>query len=150
MEKILVSACLVGDNTRYDGKNCKNNEIIKLNEKFDFILCCPEVQGGLKTPREPFEILNGKAVTLNGRDITNNIEKGIAYYENIIRFYDIKVAILKELSPSCGKNKIYDGTFRNRIVPGSGLFVKKLRELGVDVYTENELEEFKQNYVPQE
>ena len=147
MEKILVSACLIGDNTRFDGKNCKNDKVLELNKYFDFIVCCPEVQGGLRTPRPAIEIRNQKAMNILGDDVTKNISKGVDYYTSIIRRFNIKAAILKDLSPSCGSQKIYDGSFRNRIVDGQGMFAQKLRALGLDVYSENNLEEFKAKYL---
>lgn len=143
MEKILVSACLVGDNTRYDGKNSLNNEVLEFTKTFDFILVCPEVMGGLPTPRPKSEIVKDKVFNENNKDVTKYYIAGIDKLMSAINFFHIKRAILKEKSPACGVNQIYDGTFHNKLINGNGLLTKKLISMGITVYSENDLDKLK-------
>lgn len=143
MEKILVSACLVGDNNRYDGKNSLNKDVMSINDSFDFILVCPEVDGGLPIPRPRAEIVKSHVVNENNRDITSKYIAGIDKLMVIIKYFGIKQAILKEKSPACGVHQIYDGTFHKKLIDGSGLLTRKLQEMGIKVYSENDIEQFK-------
>ena len=145
MEKILVSACLVGDNTRYDGKNCLNEEVMKLNEKFDFVLVCPEISGGLSVPRPRAEIIDGKVFTEYKIDITKKYLAGIDQILPVVKYFHITKAILKENSPSCGVHKIHNGKFNGGLIDGQGLLTKKLLEFGVEVYSENDLDKLINN-----
>lgn len=137
-EKILVSACLIGENCRYDGKNSSNQFVLALAKYYDIIPICPEVSGGLKTPRYPSEIKDGKVINSKGRDVTDNYHDGAYWATSIVRMYHIKLAIMKENSPSCGTHQIYDGTFTNKKIPGSGITTKKLIQAGVKVINEDE------------
>ncbi len=140
MEKILISACLVGDKTTYKGTNNKIDLIDKLLERYDLVPFCPEVEGGLKVPRAPSEINSkGKVINKKGIDVTDNFLKGARNALNICRFLDIKIAILKENSPSCGVHNIYDGTFTSKLKSGEGITTKLLKDNGVQVYNENEI-----------
>ncbi len=109
--KILVSACLLGDNCKYDGSSNKNDELIKLLKDYEIIKVCPECLGGLSIPRIPAEIKNDRIINKEGIDVTNEYLLGAKKTLEIARRNNIKVAILKKNSPSCGSNKIYDGTF---------------------------------------
>lgn len=140
-EKILVSACLIGENCRYDGKNTLTKEIRDLAKYYDLIPICPEVSGGLKTPRHPAEIVNGKVVTIKGRDVSDNYHDGAYWASSIVRMYHIKLAILKERSPSCGVHQIYDGSFSGKLIAGKGITTRKLESLGVKVINEDEAKE---------
>ncbi len=137
-EKILVSACLVGENCRYDGKNQKSSDILKLTKYYDLIPMCPEVSGGLKTPRRPSEIQGTKVVMDNRRDVTDNYHDGAYWASQIVRMYHIRLAILKEKSPSCGVHLIYDGTFSGKTIEGKGITTRKLESMGVKVINEDE------------
>jgi uncharacterized protein YbbK (DUF523 family) len=102
----LVSACLLGINTKYDGTNNKNEEIIKLAKEEILIPVCPEQLGGLPTPREFAEIKNGRVITKSGKDVTENFKKGAEEVLKIAKLFGIKEAILKSRSPSCGENGV--------------------------------------------
>lgn len=138
--RILVSACLMGVNCRFDGKSNLMPRLEELMVKHDCIPVCAELYGGLPTPRTPAEIQGDKLVTRDGRDVTANFVKGAAEVARMAKLYDCKVAILKENSPSCGSGKVYDGTFSKTLVEGDGLTAKALKELGVTVYGESEIE----------
>ena len=154
--KILVSSCLLGEDVKYDG----GNNSIALNPKVSFslkelfmdILCeneiysfCPEVSGGLKTPRTPAEIVKRDkpfiVQTQNGEDVTINFLLGAKKALDLCIEEDIKVALLKANSPSCGNIKTYDGTFTNTLIESQGLSAKLLKENGITVFNEEGLKE---------
>lgn len=137
---ILISACLLGSNCRYDGKSKYYQGIEALKEKYNLIPVCPEVLGGLSIPRIPSEIINGKVINKEGIDNTIAFLKGAnkaldLYYENNCAF-----AILKESSPSCGLNLIYDGSFSGKKVKGMGITALHFIKNGIKVYTEDDIE----------
>ncbi len=138
-EKVLISACLAGVNCKYDGKNNFNEKIIKIIKEHDVILVCPEQMGGLKTPRCPAEICGNCVKTKRGKDVTKEYEKGAAEVLDIAKRFNIKKAILKSRSPSCGKNQIYDGTFGHKLKMGSGVTAKLLMENGMEVISSDEI-----------
>lgn len=141
VEKIIVSACLLGDKTKYDGHSNYTPLIKDVKEKFDVIVICPEVNGGLPTPRLPSEIKGDRVINQKGKDVTKYFDKGVDYVTRIVKYFNIKKALLKEKSPSCGVHEVYDGTFSHKVVSGSGWLTRKLKSLGVEVYNENEIEE---------
>lgn len=138
-ENIIVSACLLGERCRYDGesKPCHNLDMLK--DKYNLIGVCPEVMGGLETPRNPSEICGDKVVDKYGNDNTAAYLKGAEETLLIAKQNNCKRAILKAKSPSCGKGEIYDGTFSKRLVKGNGVTAKMLIENGIKVLTEDEI-----------
>lgn len=139
-EKILISACLVGAPVRYDGKSQKNDMAYGLLEYYDLIPICPETDGGLKTPRAPSELdKNRRAINIKGRDVSDFYHHGIALALEIVRKFDIKLAILKDRSPSCGVHEIHDGSFTDKMIKGYGLLTEALLEAGVTVISEKEI-----------
>ena len=143
-EKILVSACLLGENCKYNGKNNKNEKIINFLRDKEVILVCPEVMGGLTTPRLKSEILVNendlKVINEENDDVTDYFVKGaIKSLQKAINS-DVKLAILKEKSPSCGFRKIYNGNFDGTIVSGSGVFARLLMENNIKILTEEDFE----------
>ena len=141
MEKILISACLVGDKCKYDGHTNYTPLIKDLLEKYELVPFCPEVEGGLPTPRKPSERKGDKVINNVGKDVTRNFELGAEKALNICKYLNIKIAILKENSPSCGVNQIYDGNFNKKLIKGEGVTTELLRKNGITVYTENQIEE---------
>jgi uncharacterized protein YbbK (DUF523 family) len=143
---ILISACLCGINTRYDGHSNLNEEALRLLKEGKAVLVCPEQLGGLSTPREPHEIvggtgadvLDGKArvISINGIDSTEQFIKGAEETLKIAKEAGITKAFLKAKSPSCGCGEIYDGSFSRRKVMGNGVTAELLRRNGIEVYTE--------------
>lgn len=140
MEKILISACLVGDNVKYNGGNNKSPLIEKLLEKYELVPFCPEVEGGLPIPRSPSEIIGDKVMNDKGEDVTEQYQRGAELAFNICLFLKIKIAILKERSPSCGVHTIYDGSFSHTSIPGSGITAAYLKRKGIKVYNEDEID----------
>ena len=139
-EKLLVSACFVSKGYKYDGEANINLKIIELEQKYEFVFICPEVFGGLPVPRYPSEILGDKVVNIIGEDVTQNFNLGAIKALELAKKHNCKKALLKAKSPSCGKGIIYDGTFSHTLKEGHGITVRLLMENGIEVYTENELE----------
>lgn len=137
-EKVLISACLTGENCRYDGKNTLNKKLLGLTKYYDLIPICPEVSGGMKTPRYPSEIKNGHVVNSKGKDVTGYYDDGAYWAGRIVLQFGIKLAILKEKSPSCGVHLIHDGNFDGKTIDGKGITTIKLEKLGVKVINEEE------------
>ena len=135
MEKILISACLVGDNVKYNG----GNNLTPI-EKYELIPFCPEVEGGLSTPRSPAERIGERVINQDGEDVTDNYLKGAELAFNICLFLKIKKVILKEKSPSCGSKIIYDGTFSHKEIKGMGVTAEYLKEKGIEVYSEEDID----------
>ncbi len=140
MEKILISACLVGDNTKYNGKNNLSDKIPLLLEKYELVPFCPEMEGGLKSPRKPSERVKDRVKMSDGKDVTKNFETGADLALNICLYLGIKIAILEENSPSCGTHKIYDGTFSGKLVNGMGVTAELLKRKGITVISEDEID----------
>ena len=141
MEKILISSCLIGNNTKYNGKNNYIKEIEQLKLKYELIPICPEVLGGLSIPRDPSEINNDKVISINGKDVTKEFNIGANKALNIALLNNIKYALLKDGSPSCGNTYIYDGTFKNNKIDGIGITTKLLKSHNIKIYNENNINE---------
>ena len=137
-EQILVSACLIGENCRFDGTGQKSDAILKLTAFYDIIPFCPEVSGGMKTPRPNSEIKDGKVIDVNGKDVTEFYHSGAYWAAAVCQLHSIHLAILKENSPSCGVHAIHDGSFSGKKIPGEGFTTARLRKMGVTVINENE------------
>ena len=140
MEKLLISACILGANCKYNGKNNYNPLVEKLKERYILIPICPEEMGGLSTPRNPSEILNDKVISSAGDDVTNNFFDGANKALDIAKKENISKALLKEGSPSCGSNYIYDGTFTKTKTNGMGITARLLKNNNIKIYTEDEIE----------
>lgn len=138
-EKIIVSACLLGNKVRYDGKDSFKEEIAMLSEKYELIPVCPEVLGGLMIPRDPAEINGSLVLTNKGKDVTINFREGAQTVLDLCKENHISKAIMKSKSPSCGKGKIYDGSFSHHLIDGNGIAVELLLKNNIKVYNENEL-----------
>jgi uncharacterized protein YbbK (DUF523 family) len=153
MEKILVSACLVGEHVRYNGVAMEfDNQILKYWRRNGLVVTiCPEVAGGLSVPRPSSEIsggdgsqvLNGlkKIINVNGQDVTKYFIKGAQKALLLARFHKIKLAILKEGSPSCGSSYIYDGSFSKIKKSGKGVTAALLEQNDFRVFSEREIHE---------
>ena len=140
MENLLISACLLGIPCRYDGRSVKAVDVSALREKYNLIPVCPEIYGGLPTPRTPSERQGDKTVMKDGRDVTENYLLGAKAAYDLCLELGCKKALLKEKSPSCGKGKIYDGSFTGTLTDGSGVTAEYLMARGIEVYGENEID----------
>ena len=139
MENILISSCLLGVGCRYDGKNKENPEVLRLRERYNLIPFCPEIYGGLPTPRVPSERIGDRVMMKDGSDVTANYRKGAEEALRLCRIYGIKTALLKERSPSCGKGEIYDGTFSGTLTERDGVTAELLMANGIQVLGESEI-----------
>lgn len=137
MSNILVSACLLGVNCKYNGKHNLCEKVLNLMDKHTLIPVCPEQLGGLTTPREPSERCGESVIGKTGTDVTDNYKRGAEEALRIAKLYGCKTAVLKEKSPSCGTNKVYDGTFSGTLVAGDGVTAQLLRKNGIEVIGEN-------------
>ena len=138
--KILVSGCLLGNPTRYDGKSKRNEAVCKLKDVVDFIVICPEHDGGLPIPRDPCEIQGNKVISLKGRDCTFEYTKGATMALEAAKRDDIHFALLKEKSPSCGIHKIHNGKFDGGVIDGQGVTAKLLTSNRIEVFDEDEID----------
>lgn len=146
---ILVSSCLLGINSKYDGSKNTVQELISLCPKGLLLPVCPEQLGGAPTPRPPAEIKGGTGLdVLEGRtrvysnlgvDLTDSFITGAQEVLRICRLYGVTAAILKERSPSCGCNIIYDGSFKSIRMPGQGVTAALLKSEGIQIYSEEQL-----------
>ncbi len=134
---IIVSACLIGLRCRYDGSSCSFSGAIDIMRQGLAIPVCPEQLGGLSTPRDPCEIVNGRVMTELGVDMTDFFLRGVEEALSIIDMLPIKMALLKEKSPSCGVSSVYDGSFCGSLREGQGLFASALYRKGIAVFSEN-------------
>ena len=139
MKKILVSACLLGLPCRYDGRSMPSAAVIDLREKYNLIPVCPEIFGGLPTPRVPSERVGDKVMMKDGTDVTENYRRGAECALTVARINKCDLAILKAKSPSCGCGRIYDGTFSGTLTDGYGVTAELLSSQGIRVITEGEI-----------
>ena len=134
----MVSACLLGLPTRYDGKEKGIELVKKLVRYYILVPFCPEQLGGLPTPRPRSEIRGERVVNELGKDVTENFERGARAALRIAEMVDPMLIILKERSPSCGLRHVYDGTFSGRLVDGMGMTARVLKEAGYELTTEED------------
>lgn len=139
--RILVSACLLGIECKYNGEDNYTKELVSYLKEHEIVLCCPEVEGGLTTPRIPCECRGNKVFNKEGKDCTKYFEKGARRVVDKAMQENCSVAILKDSSPSCGSTMIYDGRFQGRKIKGKGRTTMLLEENGIQVYSENNYKE---------
>ena len=133
--KYAVSSCLLGENCKYSGGNNKNEELLAFLADKEVISICPEVLGGLPTPRACAEIQGERVVNTEGRDVSEAFRKGAEEAIRIIREFGADLVITQPRSPSCGKGIIYDGSFTGTLIKGNGIFVQLLEQSGITVKT---------------
>ena len=140
-QNIIISACLLGEPCRYDGASKSAPLAYRLREKSNLIPVCPEVFGGLPTPRVPSEIVGDRVINQVGVDVTRQYQRGAEVALSMAREGKVAFAVLKARSPSCGKGKTYDGTFTGTLIDQHGVTVTAFLDAGILVYTEDEIEE---------
>lgn len=131
--KVLVSACLLGVNCKYNGGNNRSQAVEEFIKGHEVIPVCPEVMGGLSTPRLPSEISNGIVTDRSGKNVDSEFRKGALAALEIAVKEQVDLAVLQSRSPSCGSDWIYDGTFSGTLITGNGIFVQMLKEAGIPV-----------------
>ena len=139
--RVLVSACLLGYNCKYNGKNNLNSKIVELLKTHEVIPVCPEMFGGLSCPHIPCEKVGDRILDKEGNDCTKQFIKGAEEALNIAKEKQVDFAILQKRSPSCGNSVIYDGTFKGNLIAGNGVFAQKLQSLNIPIM-EAESEKF--------
>ena len=132
--KILVSACLLGENCKYSGGNNLSEKLVELLKGHEVVPVCPEVLGGLSIPRAPGEIVEGIVRNSDGTSVDNEYRLGAEIALGKAIEQGIDFAVLQSRSPSCGVGKIYDGTFSHKLIPGNGVFSQLLIENEITVY----------------
>ena len=131
--KILVSACLLGENCKYNGGNNLDERILRLRAEHELIPVCPECLGGLSVPRSPAEIVDGIVTNREGIVVDKEFRRGAQAALAIAKENAVDLAILQSRSPSCGVNRIYDGTFSGKTIEGSGIFATLMRSEGFKI-----------------
>lgn len=136
---VLISACLLGCACRYDGKSKPHPAVEALAKEHTLIPVCPEIYGGLPTPRAPSEIVGDRVINASGEDVTDCYMRGANEALRLAKQFDCTVAVLKAKSPSCGKGQVYDGSFSRTLRDGDGVTAALLMQNGITVYTEEDL-----------
>lgn len=137
--KIAVSACLLGENCKYNGGNNFSKKVERFIQGHEVVPVCPEVLGGLPTPREPAEIVDGIVMQINGNSVDDEFKKGAQRALNTVIENDVELVILQSRSPSCGVNFIYDGSFTGKLIPGKGVFAEILQKANIRVIDVDDL-----------
>lgn len=137
--KVIVSACLLGENCKYNGGNNRCQKVIDFVKDHEVIPVCPEQMGGLSTPRLPAEICNGKVVNTEGVSVDAEFRKGAEAALEIALEEGATQAILQPRSPSCGCKQVYDGTFNKTLIPGKGVFAQLLADHGIKLMEPEDL-----------
>ena len=128
---ILVSACLLGENCKYNGGNNRHERVLRYVQGHEIIPVCPEMLGGLPCPRKPVEWVGERVLTRDGDDCTEAFRLGVQKAIDIIGDKPIDLAILQSRSPTCGVKQIYDGTFSGMRIDGMGALARALKEKGI-------------------
>ena len=131
--KIMLSACLMGENCKYNGGNNLSEKVLEYIKGHEVISVCPEVMGGLPTPRIPAEIVDGIVTAKDGRNVDKEFRTGAEKALQIAKENQVDLVILQSRSPSCGSKQIYDGTFSGKRIDGQGVFARMLMENGFQI-----------------
>lgn len=137
--KIAISACLLGENCKYNGENNYSEEVMRFIKGHEVIPICPEVEGGMPIPRPAVEIVNGRIQTKDGEDFDEVFRKGARIILERIKKENVDLVILQSRSPSCGVHQIYDGTFSKTLVAGQGILARELMNKGIEVIDVEEI-----------
>lgn len=139
---IGVSSCLAGCKCTFRGNDHLIEVVKELVDNNEAIMICPEVLGGMSIPRLPCEIKDGRVIDIDGKNKTQEYQLGAKKSLETLKKYNIDVVLLKALSPSCGKDRIYDGTFSHTIIEGNGITCQLLQDNGIIVFNEDKIDEF--------
>ena len=144
---VLISMCLCGVPCRYDGRDVPFEKLVELIDDVTLIPVCPEIMGGLSTPRDPAELINHKVISNQGLDVTKEYDQGAHITLKLAKQLNCDVAILKEYSPSCGVHKIYDGSFQGSKMQGSGVTASLLMKNDIEVFSDETVQDFIDKYI---
>ena len=131
--KILVSACLLGENCKYNGGNNFAPAVAEFLKGREVLTICPEMMAGMGCPRTPIEIVDGVLMDRDGNNVDEAMRNAVEQAMEVIRTENIQCAILQSRSPTCGVNQVYDGTFSGKLIAGSGIFAQALKDAGYQV-----------------
>ena len=137
--KILVSACLLGENCKYNGGNNYNAAVVEYVKGKEVLAICPEMMAGMGCPRTPIEIVDGVLTDRNGNNVDAAMREAVVQAMELIRKEEIQCALLQSRSPTCGVNQIYDGSFSGKLIPGSGIFAQALQDAGYQIIDAEDL-----------
>jgi len=137
--KVLVSACILGRNCKYNGGNNLNERVIEFLKGKEIIEICPELLAGMSIPRASAEIVNGCVTEINGKNVHKEYSRAVELALEIIKNENIDLAILQSRSPTCGVKNIYDGSFKGTLICGTGLFARALIDRGIKVLDSEEI-----------
>lgn len=132
-KKYVISACLLGVKCRFDGRCKLSEKAMEIFKNNQAIAVCPEQLAGFTTPRLPIEISGNLVLDENGKDVTEQINQGIEEAMKLVKAFNPDIAILKDKSPTCGVEKVFDGSHSGKLISGKGLFTKRLIDAGVEI-----------------
>ena len=131
---ILVSACLMGENCKYNGGNNYSAAVVEYVKDKEVLTICPEMMAGMGCPRTPIEIVDSVLMDRNGNNVDAAMREAVVQTMEMIRKENIQCAIFQSRSPTCGVNEIYDGSFSGKLIPGSGVLAQALKAAGYQVF----------------
>ncbi|MFA6689930.1 MAG: DUF523 domain-containing protein [Sphaerochaetaceae bacterium] len=140
--RVLVSACIMGDRCKYNGQSNRNELAIEYLRDKDVVKICPEMLAGMGIPRPCAEIVEGIVMDEHGENVDDTYRRAVELALKTIENQPFDLVILQSRSPTCGVNEVYDGSFTGRLVPGSGLFAKALKDAGYRILDVSDLEGF--------
>ena len=138
--KVVVSACLLGENCKYNGGNNYNGAVAEFVRDKEILPICPEMLAGMGCPRTPIEIVDGVLMDRDGKNEDAAMREAVATAMKQISSEEIQCAILQSRSPTCGVNQVYDGSFTGKLIPGAGIFTQALKEAGYRVIDAEDIE----------
>ena len=131
--KIVVSACLLGENCKYNGGNNYNVDVAEFVKDKEVLSICPEMMAGMGCPRTPIEIVDGVLMDRNGNNVDASMREAVVQAMEMIQNEDIQCAVLQSRSPTCGVNQVYDGSFSGKLIKESGVLAQALKAAGYQV-----------------
>ena len=131
--KVVVSACLLGKNCKYNGGNNYNSAVAEFVRDKEVLPVCPELMAGMGCPRTPIEIVDGVLMDRDGKNVDVAMREAVATAMKQISSKEILCAVLQSRSPTCGVNQVYDGSFSGKLIPGAGIFTQALKDAGYRV-----------------
>ena len=140
--KVLVSACLLGENCKYNGGNNYNTAVAEFVKGKEVLTICPEIMAGMGCPRTPIEIVDGVLMDRDGNNVDVAMREAVEKAMEMIRKEEIQCAVLQSRSPTCGVNQIYDGSFSGKLIKGSGVFVQALKDAGYQVIDAEDVKKY--------
>jgi len=140
--KILISACLLGENCKYNGGNNYSAAVAEFLKDKEVLSICPEMMAGMGYPRTPIEIVEGVLMDRNGNNVDAAMRQTVVQAMEMIRKEDIQCAVLQSRSPTCGVNQIYDGSFSGKLIAGSGILAQELKRAGYRIIDSENIVDF--------